>query len=120
MAKLETDEKLRLIRETVEDRKGENIEVIDLRGRTIISDYFIIASGTSNVHIRAIVDKVIENLKNHKVRATKVEGYNEATWVLLDYGDVVLHVFTREAREHYDIDSLWRATNEILGTKDSE
>lgn len=112
MTKPDTDQKLSIVKEAVDARKAENMEVLDLRGRTLVADYFILASGTSNVHIKAVADGVIEKMKEHGLRADRVEGYAEAKWVLVDYGDVVLHVFAQEEREFYDLESLWRATEE--------
>ncbi|MEN6521516.1 MAG: ribosome silencing factor [Armatimonadota bacterium] len=117
MTNLETDKRLEIVRNAVVDQKAENVEVIDLRDRTIIADYFVLASGTSNVHIRAIVDKTLERMKEQGQRADRVEGYSEAKWVLVDYGDVVLHVFAPEERDFYDLESLWRATEERLAAK---
>lgn len=114
MIKLDANQKLSIIQDALEEIKADDIEVMHLEGRTLIADYFIVASGTSNIHIRSIVDKVIEKLKAQKVRPYQVEGYNEAKWVLVDYGDVVLHVFAKEEREFYDLESLWRATGERL------
>lgn len=112
MTAIDTETKLETLKNAVEDRKAEGIDVLDLRGRTLVADYFVIASGTSNIHIRAIVDNVREKMKTKGVRAERVEGYNEARWVLVDYGDVVLHVFAPEEREFYDLESLWRAIEE--------
>jgi ribosome-associated protein len=118
MTKLDTETKLQIIKDIVEGRKAENIEVIDLQGRTLIADYFVLASGTSNVHIKAIVDKVVEDMKKeHGVRAHRVEGYSEAKWVLVDFGDVVLHVLANEEREFYDLESLWRVAEEKLAAR---
>ena len=111
MTKLETDNKLEIVRDAAIDRKAENVEVLDLRNKSLIADYFVVASGTSGVHIRSIVDGVLENMKKHKVRADRIEGYSEGRWVLVDYGDVVLHVFAPEEREFYDLEALWRATS---------
>jgi ribosome-associated protein len=110
MTKLDSDKRLQIVQEAVEERKAENVEVLDLRERTLIADYFILASGTSNMHIKSVVDGVIEKMKKKGQRADRVEGYTEAKWVLVDYGDVVLHVFAPEEREFYDLESLWRAT----------
>jgi ribosome-associated protein len=114
MAKLETEKKLEIVQEALEAQKAESIDVIDLGGRTIMSDYFVIASGNSNIHIRAIVDGVIKKMKDSGGKADRVEGYSQAKWVLVDYGDVVLHVFAPEEREFYDLETLWRATAELL------
>jgi ribosome-associated protein len=111
---LETDTKLDIIRDAVDERKAEGIEVLDLRDRTLIADYFVVANGTSNTHIKAIADSVIKKMREHKIHADRVEGYAEAKWVLVDYGDVVVHVFAQEEREFYDLEALWRATAEKL------
>jgi ribosome-associated protein len=112
--KLSTEEKLSVVKSALGDRKAEDIEELDLRGRTIIADYFVVASGTSNVHIRSIADGVIEKMKKRGIRPDRIEGYQEAKWVLVDYGDVIVHVFAMEERSFYDIESLWRATAQSL------
>ena len=112
--KLETAKKLEIVREAIDERKAENVEVLDLTDRTLIADYFVVASGTSNVHIKGIADGVIKKMREHKVHADRVEGYTQAKWVLVDYGDVVVHVFATEEREFYDLETLWRATAERL------
>ncbi len=117
MTALDTDSKLDIVRNALVDRKAEETEVIDMRERTIVADYFVLASGTSNTHIRSIVDGVVEQMKAQGVRAARVEGYPEARWVLVDYGDVVLHVFAPEERKFYDLESLWRATAERRDAK---
>ncbi len=109
---LSAEDKLSVVKSALGDRKAEDIEELDLRGRTIIADYFVVASGTSNVHIRAIADGVIEKMKKKGVRPDRIEGYQEAKWVLVDYGDVIVHVFAVEERSFYDIESLWRAAAE--------
>jgi ribosome-associated protein len=117
MAKLDTDQKLEIVREAALDNKAENIDVLNLGGKTIVADYFVVVSGTSGAHIRSIVDNVLEKMKKQGERADRVEGYPEARWVLVDYGDVVLHVFAPEERAFYDLESLWRATAERLGAR---
>lgn len=83
-----------------------------MRDKTLVADYFVLASGTSNIHIRAIVDNIVQKMKAEGQRADRVEGYAEAKWVLVDYGDVVVHIFAPEEREFYDLETLWRATEE--------
>ena len=84
--------------------------MIDVRGRTLIADYFVICSGTSDTHIKALADALIVDGKAEGIRKDRVEGYSEAHWVLIDYGDVVVHVFAPQEREYYDIESLWKET----------
>lgn len=116
MAKLETKEKLDIVLDAVEDKKAVDIQVIDLTEVTLIADYFVVCSGTSNIHIKSIVDGVIEKMKQNGVKNKQMEGYSQARWVLLDYGDVVVHVFAPEEREYYDIESLWKRTAAKLET----
>jgi ribosome-associated protein len=117
MTKLDTDSKLEIIQNAIEDIKAEDVNVIDLRDKTIMADYFVLATGTSNIHIRSIVDKVLEKMKASKIRADRIEGYAEGQWVLVDYGDIVVHVFAQEVREFYDLESLWQATAEKLAPR---
>lgn len=108
--KLTAERKLEIARRLLEEKKAEDIEVIDLRQRTLIADYFVICSGTSNTHIKAIADGLLVDGRKEGLRKEHMEGYAQARWVLLDYGDVVVHVFAREERAYYDIESLWKAT----------
>ena len=120
MAKLNTDEKLKLVTEAIEEHKGENLQIIDLRERTLIADYFVVVSGTSNVHMRAIVDGVVKKFKDQRQKRPSVEGTAKARWVLLDIGDVVVHVFAPEEREFYDIESLWKQLEETRSVRVTE
>lgn len=84
--------------------------MIDVSGRTLVTDYFVICSGNSNTHIKAIADGLLVDGKAKGVRKIGMEGYAQARWVLVDYGDVVVHIFAPEERKYYDIESLWRQT----------
>lgn len=108
--KIETQQKLELVKKLLNEKKADEIEVIDLQGRTLVADYFVICSGTSNTHIKAIADGLLVEGKNEGLKKDRVEGYTQARWVLVDYGDIVVHIFAREEREYYDIESLWKAT----------
>jgi len=112
--KLETDSKLEIVRRLLDGKKAEDIEVIDLRDRTLIADYFVVCSGTSNTHIKAIADGLLADGRDEGLRKQHMEGYAQARWVLVDYGDIVVHIFAREEREFYDIESLWKATEAKL------
>jgi ribosome-associated protein len=114
MTKLETEKKLEIVENAVLDHKAEDIETLDLREQTIMTDYFVVASGTSNVHIKGIVDGVLDKMRDQGQRPDRIEGYTEAKWVLVDFGDIILHVFAHEEREFYDLETLWRATAERL------
>ena len=84
--------------------------MIEISGRTLIADYFVIASGTSTTHIKAIADGLITDGKHRGLKKDRVEGYKEARWVLVDCGDIVVHIFAPEERSYYDIESLWKET----------
>lgn len=108
--KIETQQKLELITRLLNEKKADEIEVIDLQGRTLIADFFVICCGTSNTHIKAIADGLLVEGKAEGLKKEHVEGYTQARWILMDYGDIVVHIFAREEREYYDIESLWKAT----------
>ncbi len=90
------------------ERKALDLVVLDLRQIASFTDFFLIASGTNVRQVQAIADAVVEELKKHGSRPARVEGYNAAEWVLLDYGDFILHVFEEKARRFYDLERLWR------------
>ncbi len=104
---LESEEKQAIIQAAAEDKKANYITTLDLKGKTLIADYFIICSGTSNVHIRSIADGIIEAMEQRGIRASALEGYSEGAWVLLDYGDVVTHIMSEEHRTFYKLENLW-------------
>jgi len=93
--------------ETLEDIKAVNPVVINVKKISSLTDFMIIASGTSNRHITAISEKVIDGLKQNKIKELKVEGQGDNDWVLVDVGDVIVHLMSSEAREFYDLESLW-------------
>lgn len=93
----------------MEDRKAKQIEVIDLSSRTPVTDAFILCSGTSSTHLRGIADEVIEKMKEAGFPCVHLEGYDTARWILLDFTDVVAHIFLEEEREFYNIERLWRS-----------
>ena len=90
------------------DKKGEEIRVIDISGVTVIADYFIIATGANSNQVQALVDNVQEELFKAGHEECKVEGYKTASWVLLDYNDIIIHVFSKEDRMFYDLERIWR------------
>lgn len=105
-ARLTPEEKLTLAEEAVLALRAVAPLTLDLRALTVITDYFLICHGTSTVHIRAIADRVLERFEEHRLRP-KIEGYQEAEWILLDYGDLVVHIFAEETREFYSLERLW-------------
>lgn len=89
------------------DMKARDITVIDVRGKTFITDFIVIATGTSDRHAKAVAEKLIEDMKNLDTRPLGVEGMAAPSWILVDLGDVVVHVMQLEARVFYDIEQLW-------------
>ena len=104
---LTSDEKRELIIAAADDKKANYLSQIDLRGKTMIADFFIVCSGTSNIHIRSVADGIIESLEESGVRAHRSEGFSEATWIVIDYGDVIVHVMSEGERDRYKIENLW-------------
>jgi ribosome-associated protein len=86
--------------------------------QTQMMDHLIICTGTSNIHIRALADGVLETMKEHGYKGVRAEGYSEARWVLLDYGDVVLHIFTEDDREFYRLEEFWKGAPRLTSTEE--
>jgi len=102
-------EKVDRIVELLENKKGLNIEVINIGNITVLADYFILCSGTSSTHVKALADEVAFKLREeHQVEFSRMEGYQSARWILLDYGDVVVHIFHEAEREFYSLERLWQ------------
>lgn len=113
-----SEEKRDAIVAAAEDKKANYITPIDLRGQTIITDFFVICSGTSNIHIRSIADGIMESMEKAGVRQNRKEGYSEATWIILDYGDSIVHVMAEDERGYYNLEKLWGVCK--AGGNDSE
>jgi ribosome-associated protein len=92
----------------LEDKKAEDITVIDISGVSVLADYFIIANGTNPNQVQALVDNVEEDLHKAGHDPKQIEGYRQGNWVLLDYGDIIVHVFDQENRLFYDLERIWR------------
>ena len=104
----ELDERICTALRAASDKKALDLVVLDLREIASFTDYFLITSGTNVRQVQAIADEVVEQLKKQGTRAARVEGYNTAEWVLVDYGDFIVHVFEDKARHFYDLERLWR------------
>ena len=97
-----------LCRDLADNRKAENIAVLDVRKISSVTDFFVIASGTSEPHLRAIVDEITGKLREeHEVRPRAVDGSLQTSWVVLDFFDVIVHIMRVDARERYDLEGLW-------------
>jgi ribosome-associated protein len=103
-------ETLRLILDRLEDMKAEETVTIDLKGKTAFCDAMVVTSGRSNRHVGAVADRVLEGLKKAGIKDAHVEGMPHCDWVLIDAGDVVVHVFRPEVRAFYDLEKMWAGT----------
>ena len=92
----------------LEDKKAENIQVIDISEISVLGDYFIIANGSNRNQIQAMSDHVEETLGRAGFTPKQIEGYNNANWVLLDFRDVIIHIFDPDTRSYYDLERIWR------------
>ncbi len=101
-------EMVKLAVKALEDKKAEDVRVLDIRDVSILADYFIIANGTNTNQIQALVDNVQEEMVKAGYTLKAREGYQTASWVLLDYNDIILHIFSKEDRLFYDLEHIWR------------
>ena len=108
MNREQAKEMARLACQALEDKKGEEITVIDIAGVSVLADYFIIAGGNNVSQVQAMADHVQEKLHKAGYTLRQVEGYQAGQWILLDFGDIVVHVFSREDRRFYDLERIWR------------
>ena len=109
MADLETSKKMaKMAVDALEDRKGEEVHIIDISEISTLADYFIIASGTNINQVQALADNVQEVLGRAGHMTKNVEGYDSGKWILLDFGDIIVHVFDSENRLFYDLERIWR------------
>jgi ribosome-associated protein len=110
----EIDLEVQLAVRCASDKKGLDIKVLDLRQVASFTEYFVLASGANQRQVQAIADEITERLKKELgARAIRVEGYNAGEWVLLDFGDFIVHVFDKNAREFYDLERLWRDAQKV-------
>ncbi|MBJ3775039.1 ribosome silencing factor [Acuticoccus sp. 2012] len=99
---------LAVVLDSLEDSKAEDIVAIDVTGKTPIADHMVVASGRSHRHVGAIADHLLRDLKNGGAKGVRVEGLNACDWVLIDAGDVVIHVFRPEVRTFYNLEKMWQ------------
>lgn len=94
--------------EFLDSKKALDLKLIGIQDISVIADYFVLATGTSSTHVKALSDEVEFQFKERGITPNHIEGYRSNSWILLDYGDVVVHIFTAEARHFYDLDRLWQ------------
>ena len=108
MTDTRSKEMTRLAITALEDKKAEDISIIDISEVSVLADYFLIASGINRSQIQALADSVEEKLGRAGYSPKQIEGYDTANWILMDYGDIIVHVFDRENRLFYDLERIWR------------
>lgn len=101
-------EMVKLAKKALEDKKAQDIKVIDIRKVSVLADYFIIADGSNTNQVQAMVDNVEETLGRAGAECKQIEGYGSGNWILMDYGDIIVHAFNREDRLFYDLERIWR------------
>jgi ribosome-associated protein len=112
---LEALEFARFIVEVVEDKKAEDILLLDLRPKAIIADFFVICTGNSDRQVKALAENIREKVKETYQRLPHTtQGANDSGWVLMDYSDVIVHIFTEDKRAYYNLEGLWRAESQVL------
>ncbi len=104
----ELDDRILTALQAASDKQALDIRLLDLRGIATFTDYFLISSGANERQVQAISDEVVDKLKKSGTPAARVEGYRTAEWILIDYGDFIVHVFADKARKFYDLERLWR------------
>ena len=97
----------------LEEKKASDIRVIDISEVSVLADYFIIANGTNRAQIQALSDEVSEKMEKAGATLKQVEGYDNASWILLDFGDVIVHIFGQEDRLLYDLERIWRDGKQV-------
>jgi len=115
---MKLDEKIALIARYAEEKKAKDILMIELKGLTDIADYFVIASGASERHVKTIVEYIETSVNKNGILPYSVEGYNEGRWVIIDYRNIIVHVFLEHLRELYDLESLWIEAKRYTMTKE--
>ena len=99
--------------QALSDKKGEDIKVIEIGKISTVADYFVIANGTNTPHVESLVDSVEEELLKEGIHTDRIEGVRSSGWILMDYNDVIVHVFAKEDRLFYDLERMWRDGKEI-------
>ena len=97
-----------LLAKAVDSKKGKDILVLETEGLTTLADYFVLCTGASSPQLKALADAAEKAMKDNSILPHHIEGHRGGTWILQDYGDVVLHLFSPEAREFYDLDRMWQ------------
>lgn len=95
------------IAKVLDDEKGQNIKVLEIAKQTVIADFFVLATGTSSTHVRALAEEVEDKIKKTGLEPTRVSGLTSKDWIIIDYDDVIVHIFNSESRDYYKLEKLW-------------
>lgn len=109
----QSKEMVKIAYHALSDKKGEDIKIIDITGISVLADYFIIANGNSDSQVNALVDNVEEELHKAGYTLRQREGQASGSWVLLDFGDIIVHVFDKENRLFYDLERIWKDGKDV-------
>lgn len=101
----------------LDDKKAIDIQTICITEQSVLADYFILATGTSSTHIKALSTELETQLKEEGITVRNIEGYNSGSWILMDYGDFVVHIFTEQSRSFYNLDDLWKRVEQNSHTR---
>jgi ribosome-associated protein len=104
---METLEKIKTCAQYAEEKKAKDILILELKGLTDITDYFLVANGTSERHVKTISEHIETSMKRDGILSYSMEGYNEGRWVIIDYRDMIVHIFIEPLRDLYDLEGLW-------------
>ncbi len=110
---VQTDALKQIVIDALEDLKAVDIKVIDVRHLTAVTDCMLICSGTSNRHVKALADKLIQKVKENNIQPLGTEGENSGDWILVDLNHIVVHIMLPQAREFYDLEKLWNMTEQL-------
>ena len=112
---MKVEDKLRIIKDSCKEKKGIDIKVLYIKGLSSIADYFVIVSGNSVRQVSALADEIEEKMDEKGINLENIDGKTTSRWILLDYGDIIVHVFHKDEREYYDIERLWSKEEEENG-----
>jgi len=104
---MQVEELLKIVQDVLDERKGQNLTTLDVRGKTSFTDYMVIVTGTSDRHLKSLCDYIIEKVKEKGFKPLGLEGDLGSDWILLDLGDVIVHAMTAQARGFYQLEKLW-------------
>ncbi len=110
---MDMNEVIKSLYKALDEKKAENIKVIDIQGLSTMADYFVVATGSNPNQLNALQDACGHAMHEHNIELKQVEGNRNSTWILLDFGDVIVHLFSREDRLFYDLERIWKDGKEV-------